>query len=143
MPVNIYWAKFRSNKGEAKLHTVLDYDGSLPVFIEITYGKVHESKKANSFSFPKGSVVVMDRGYVDFKWMNILDSNGSFFVTRNKVNMKYSVIKSYQSDSMLESGVLKDQVIALIGERAKHDMGERNSDFCTFWTAQRVMNMNF
>lgn len=56
------WAKFRSNKGAAKLHTVLDYDGCLPVFMEITDGKVHESKKANSFSFPKGSVVVMDRG---------------------------------------------------------------------------------
>jgi len=67
------WAKFRSNKGAAKLHTVLDYDGCLPVFLEITDGKVHESKKANSFSFPKGSVVVMDRGYVDFKWMNMLD----------------------------------------------------------------------
>lgn len=119
------WAKFRSNKGAAKLHTVLDYDGCLPVFMEITEGKVHESKKANSFSFPKGSVVVMDRGYVDFKWMNMLDSNGSFFVTRSKVNMKYSVVKSYQSDSMLESGVLKDQVITLTGESAKRYGGKK------------------
>lgn len=119
------WAKFRSNKGAAKLHAVLDYDGCLPVFMEIIDGKVHESKKANSSSLPKRSVVVMDRDYVDFQWMNILDSNGSFFVIRSKVNMKYSVVKSYQSDSMLESRILKDQVITLIGESAKRYAGKK------------------
>ncbi|WP_312365484.1 IS4 family transposase [Sphingobacterium sp.] len=141
--LSIYdWAKFRSNKGAAKLHTVLDYDGCLPVFMEISDGKVHESKKANSFSFPKGSVVVMDRGYVDYGWMNILDSSRSFFVTRSKVNMKYSVVKNYQSDPMLESGIIKDQVITLSGESAKR-YGGKNSGLYMFWTAQRAMNMNF
>lgn len=51
--------------GAAKLHTVLDYDGCLPVFM----GKVHDSKKADSFSFRIGSLVFMDRGYFDFKWI--------------------------------------------------------------------------
>ncbi|MCW2261031.1 MULTISPECIES: IS4 family transposase [Sphingobacterium] len=112
-------AVFRSNKGAAKLHTVLDYDGCLPVFMEVTDGKVHESKRANSFSFPKGSVVVVDRSYVDFQWMNVLDSKGCYFVTRSKVNMKYSVIKSYQSEAMLAGGIIKDQPITLDGAAAK------------------------
>ncbi|AIM36985.1 transposase [Sphingobacterium sp. ML3W] len=113
------WATFRSNKGAAKLHTVLDYDGCLPVFMEITDGKVHESKKANSFAFPKGSVVVVDRGYVDFQWMNVLDSKGCYFVTRSKSNMRYSVNKSYQSEAMRESGIIKDQIITLEGTASK------------------------
>lgn len=113
------WAVFRSNKGAAKLHTVLDYDGCLPVFMEVTDGKVHESKRANSFSFPRGSVVVVDRGYVDFQWMNVLDSKGCYFVTRSKVNMRYSVIKSYQSEAMLAGGIIKDQLITLDGAAAK------------------------
>lgn len=119
------WTKFRNNKGATKLHTVLDYDGRLPVFMEISDGKIHESKKAKSFSFLKGSVVVMNRGYVDFQWMNILNSNGNFLVTRSKVSMKYSVVKSYQSDSMLESGILKNQVITLSGESAKRYGGKK------------------
>ncbi len=61
----------------------------------------------------------MDRGYLDFNWMNILDSNGSFFVTRSKVNMNYRVVKSYQSESMLEGGIFKDQIITLNGESSK------------------------
>lgn len=87
--------------------------------MEITDGKVHNSKKANSFSFPKGSVVVMGRGYLDFKWMSFWTGVRVTFVTWSKVNMKYSAVKNYQSGSMLESGILKDQLITLTGESAK------------------------
>ncbi len=109
------WAKFRSTKGAVKLHTVLDYDGCLPVFMQITDGKVHESQRAGSYSFSKGSVVVVDRGYVDYSWLGDLDSRGCYFVTRSKVNMKYKVIKSYQSEALMEKGILKDELIELSG----------------------------
>lgn len=36
------WAKFRKNKGAVKMHTQLDLSGSIPTFIEITDGKVHD-----------------------------------------------------------------------------------------------------
>ncbi len=68
------WAKFRSAKGAVKLHTILDYDGCIPSFVHITDGKQHKSKIAKTISFPKGCVVVVDRGYVDYAWMNVLDS---------------------------------------------------------------------
>lgn len=109
------WAKFRSTKGAVKLHTVLDYDGCLPVFMQITDGKVHESQRAGSYSFAKGSVVVVDRGYVDYSWFGDLDSRGCYFVTRSKTNMQYDVIKSYQSDALLEKGIIKDELIELSG----------------------------
>lgn len=46
-----------------------DYNGCLPVFMQITDGKVHEVQRAGSYSFSKGSVVVVDRGYVDYNWL--------------------------------------------------------------------------
>lgn len=112
------WAKFRSTKGAVKLHTVLDYDGCLPVFMQITDGKVHESQRAGSYSFSKGSVMVVDRGYVDYSWLGDLDSNGCYFVTRSKTNMKYNVIRSYQSEALLEKGIIKDQIVELSGPSA-------------------------
>ena len=36
------WAKFRKKKGAVKLHTLLDLRGSIPTFIEITDGSVHD-----------------------------------------------------------------------------------------------------
>lgn len=112
------WAKFRSTKGAVKLHTVLDYDGCLPVFMQITDGKAHESQRAGSYSFSKGSVVVVDRGYVDYNWLRDLDSRGCYFVTRSKTNMKYTVIKSYQSEALLKKGIIKDELIELCGSAA-------------------------
>ncbi|WP_394343357.1 hypothetical protein [Sphingobacterium alimentarium] len=41
--------------------------------MHITDGKQHESKIAKTISFPKGCVVVVNRGYVDYAWMNVLD----------------------------------------------------------------------
>lgn len=33
------WAKFRTTKGAVKMHTLLDYDGKLPAYVNITDGK--------------------------------------------------------------------------------------------------------
>ncbi len=38
------WAKFRKKKDAIKLHTLLNYDGCLPVYMNMTDGKVHDAK---------------------------------------------------------------------------------------------------
>src|SRR5690606_19923555 len=119
------WAKFRSAKGAVKLHTILDYDGCMPSFVHITDGKQHESKIAKTISFPKGCVVVVDRGYVDYAWMNVLDSNQCFFVTRSKSNMKYTVVRSFQSEALKENNIIMDQLIELDGDAKKHYQGKK------------------
>ena len=63
------WAKFRTSKGAIKLHAVLDYDTGLPNYAVISDGKQHDVKVAKSIAFPKVSVVVADRAYVDYKWL--------------------------------------------------------------------------
>lgn len=85
------WAKFRRRKGAIKLHTVLDFDGCLPAFIDMTDGKRHDAKAAEDIDFPKDSIIVADRAYVNFKWMNQLNDKGSFFVIRGKENIQLSL----------------------------------------------------
>ena len=57
-------------KGAVKLHVGLDHKGLLPAFVAITDGKVHDITAARALSLPKGSIVVMDRGYNDYAWYN-------------------------------------------------------------------------
>ena len=83
------WAKYRAKKGAIKLHTVLDYDGCLPVFVEMTNGLKHDAAMAKQFVFPAQSVVVGDRGYLDFPLMNQWDEQDVFFVSRCKENVKF------------------------------------------------------
>jgi hypothetical protein len=110
------WAKFRQYKGAVKIHMVLDYQGCIPHFASITDGKVHESKMAKLVHFPAGSVVVFDRGYVDYKWLHDLDSRNIYFVTRAKDNMNYEVTTAYETDS--KSGFVYDDNIKLIGQKS-------------------------
>ena len=82
------WALFRKKKGAIKLHTVLDFDGCMPVFVDMSDGKKHDIKVAQDIEFSSGSIVVADRAYVDFMWMRQLMEQDVFFVIRGKENIK-------------------------------------------------------
>lgn len=108
------WAKFRQRKGAIKLHTVLDYDMSLPVFLHMTEGRKHDVTVARKMDIPSGSVVVMDKAYVDFKWLYNLDSRGVFFVTRLKNNADIEVVEKYFRPGQKEH-ILQDADIRMTG----------------------------
>lgn len=107
------WARFRKSKSAVRLHTLMQADGSLPVFLNITDGKVHESKAVKSIPIPKGSYLAIDRGYHDFYQYNVYINNNIRFVTRMKTNAKYKVIENKKVDSI--SSVLSDEVIEFTG----------------------------
>jgi Domain of unknown function (DUF4372)/Transposase DDE domain len=81
------WAPFRSAKAAIKLHTLLDLRGSIPSFIHISDGKLHDVNVLDLLIPEAGSFYVMDRGYLDFTRLYALDPAGSFFVTRAKRNL--------------------------------------------------------
>jgi len=78
------WAKFRATKGAAKLHLLLDHDGHLPCYARITEGKVADVTIAQQLKLPKGTLVVMDRGYNDYRLFARWTTEGVGFVTRLK-----------------------------------------------------------
>lgn len=84
------WAKFRATKGAAKLHLLLDHDGHLPCFATITDGKAADVTVAQQLKLPKGSLVVMDRGYNDYRLFERWTSEGVGFVTRLKKNAMWA-----------------------------------------------------
>ncbi len=107
------WAEFRRTKGAVKLHTLLDLQGSVPVFIDITSGKVHDVNILDRLSFSPGAMVLMDRGYLDYLRLYRLTQNAVFFIIRAKKNLKFRRLYSHQVDKA--SGIRCDQSIALIG----------------------------
>jgi len=108
------WAKFRTHKGAVKLHAVLDYDTGLPNYAVITDGKTHEINEARKAFFPPESVLVMDRGYVDFGWLKDLDSKGVFFVTRLKKNADIEIVEQFLTNKKHDH-ILCDEDIRLTG----------------------------
>lgn len=105
------WARFRQTKGAVKLHLLLDHDGYLPVFAHITTGKVHEIKVAQAMTFPPGSIVVIDRGYIDYELFWRWTGCGVFFVTRQKDNARYQVLE--EKPLPRNRNILSDQIIEM------------------------------
>ena len=105
------WAKYRQTKGAAKLHLVLDHDGHLPCYAVITEGKASEVKVAREFQFAPGTILVFDRGYVDYQWYQQLTDGGVFLVTRLRHDAHYRVLASRLVPQ--NRHILKDEIIAL------------------------------
>jgi hypothetical protein len=105
------WANFRGNKGAIKLHTLLDLRGSIPTFIQISDGKLHDVNILDVLPLEAGAFYIMDRGYLDFKRLFMISQARAFFVTRAKSNFKFRRVYSHQTDR--QTGVICDQSIML------------------------------
>jgi len=112
------WAQFHHDRGACKLHTAIDIAGNLPQFAVITDGRTHDVRIARNrlrFYFHKGAVLVFDKAYVDYDWMNELNDEGVFFVTRIKTNCRYQILKCHSHDRT--RGLRADQTIRLSSQR--------------------------
>jgi hypothetical protein len=103
------WAKFRRTKGAIKLHLLLDHDGYLPSFAVVTEGKISEIKVARTLRFAPGTILAIDRGYIDYVWFRELTQEEVYFVTRMKEKAVYEVKEELQVPK--NSNVVRDQII--------------------------------
>lgn len=107
------WATFRRAKGAVKLHTQYDIRTSIPVFIDVSAGSVHDVNAMDKISYETGSFYIFDRGYLDFERLYFIEQAKSFFVIRAKNNLKFKRIYSANVDKA--TGVRYDQIGTLKG----------------------------
>lgn len=105
------WAKYKRTKGAIKLHLLLDHNGYLPSFAVVTEGKHSEVAVARGLRLEPGTILVIDRGYNDYKWFAEMTGEGIFFVTRMKTNTVYAV--EAECEVPANGNVLRDQIISL------------------------------
>lgn len=113
------WAKFRRAKGGVKAHVLLDHDDYMPSYVLITEAKRHDVHVARRLSLNPGSIVVMDRAYVDYALFGRWTREGVFFVTRLKENAEFEVTGHYPVPE--RGNIWSDQEIRLTGLKARKD----------------------
>jgi hypothetical protein len=111
------WARFRRTKGAIKLHLQLDHQGYLPCWALVTDAKTHEVRAARTLHFTAGTIVALDRAYIDFLMFARWTDSGVFFVTRPKANMSYTVLK--RRGVVWRGNVVSDEEIRLSGLMTK------------------------
>jgi hypothetical protein len=110
------WAPFRRKKGAVKLHTLLDLRGSIPCFVHISHGKMHDVTALDHLPIEPGAFYVMDKGYVDFLRLYRFTQRSAFFVTRGKRNLDASRRERRAVDKT--TGLRSDQTIVLAGPKS-------------------------
>lgn len=111
------WAVFRRAKGAIKLHTMIEVPSSIPVFIHITHGKMHDLTALDVLVPEPGTFIVMDKGYVDFLRLYRLHIALTFFVIRAKKDLQFRRRTSSPVDK--STGLRSDQTIVLTSPKSQ------------------------
>lgn len=105
------WARFRKTKAGIKLHTLLDLRGNIPTFIEITEALLADVNILDILVAEAGSFYIMDRGYLDFARLYLMNQCGAFFIIRSKKNIQFRRLYSRKIDKW--TGLRCEQVVVL------------------------------
>jgi len=108
-----------SNKNFFLLRSIMDLRGSIPCFIRITEGKVHDVNILDELVLEPGAFYIMDRGYLDFARLYTFTQSLCSFVTRAKSNFDYRRLYYRKVDK--SKGLRCDQTIRLNGFYASQD----------------------
>jgi hypothetical protein len=117
------WATWSRQKGAVKLHLSLDHASYLPEAMVITTGKYSEMTVARRRRYARGTILVMDRGFVNFGWFHQLNQSGVLFITRIKKDTAYEVVESHPIVD--GKGVVSDQQILLTGNSSRKRYSDR------------------
>ena len=133
------WALGKYSKGAVKMHTIIDLRGSIPVFIRITDGRWHDSNVLDLLEVVPNAIYMMDKAYINFKALARIDTEGAFFVTRAKDNMKYEIVSSnFNFDP--KCGVTGDHLIRLTGYKSSklYPKELRLVEFCDLESGEQL-----
>ncbi|MDD2286425.1 MAG: IS4 family transposase [Paludibacter sp.] len=90
----------------------MDLRGSIPTFVRLTDGRVHDLKVMDKIPAKPNAYYLMDKGYVKFDALyKHFHLKNAYFVTRAKDNMVYEVLERRKVHP--DAGSISDQTIRL------------------------------
>lgn len=116
------WANFRRHKKGIKVHTGLSNELGLPEVVVITVAKKADVRAVIE-QLPQEAIIVMDRGYNDYRLFSWIDKRNTVFVTRLKKNAAHTPLD--ESTMVGEGNNWSDYHITFTGEAAKEVCGEK------------------
>jgi len=112
------WARFDPTRAGIRIDTLLDLNGNLPCFIQVSTRKTSELTGMDAVTIYPGSFYIFDRGYFDWERLYRFSSSLAYFVIRAKKDIKYKRQRSLEIENK-DSGVRSDQIILPFSPRAR------------------------
>lgn len=112
------WALGKYERGDIKMHTLLDLRGSIPVQIHITDGRWHDSNMWDEVKAESFTMYAADKAYVDLDALRKINLANAFFVVRPKSNMKF-VFKEELTSAEKDSNIVGDYIVEFARKGSK------------------------
>lgn len=101
-------------KGGIKVHMAVSSREDVPYLVRLTAAAKADVPFMKELNPPRGSIIVMDKGYNSFHWMNQWRSAGVDWVTRLRHNNIVEVTKELPvTPKDAQAGIVSDQLITL------------------------------
>lgn len=101
-------------KGGIKAHTIIKASENVPCLIRYSEAVRHDHMFLDEvFNLVSGSIITFDKGYVDYERYEAFTKKSIWYVTRLKDNALYKAGEEFDIPDTADSGVLKDEEIAL------------------------------
>lgn len=108
-------------KGGIKAHLLVRAKDNVPCFVRLTEAKQNDRKFLPYVSLPKGSIVVMDRGYKNYDQLRKWTKQKVSWVTRPDARAVYNIVGgNIVSDKQTSEGVIADYFINLGNPKTDH-----------------------
>lgn len=102
------WTPSTKGRAALKIHTLMDLNGSIPVWIRFSDGLTHDMNLLSEIHFEHAAFYIMDRGYYKLEQLFRIHTCKAFFVIRAKNSLKF---KRLYSRSKSKSGlIIYDQI---------------------------------
>lgn len=113
------WAQFKRVKGGVKAHVLLDHDDYMPRFVHFTGAAHSDVQAAHTVPIQRGSIIVMDRAYIDYVLWAKWNTQGMFFVTRLRRDLQTEIVD--ERTVPRRSTVIQDDLINLSSRQGLRD----------------------
>jgi Domain of unknown function (DUF4372)/Transposase DDE domain len=113
------WAQFKKVKGGVKAHVLLDHDDYMPRFVHFTGAFHSDVQAAHLIPIQRGSIIVMDRAYIDYELWAKWTTQGMFFVTRLRHDLKIDTVDERPIPQKRQ--VLQDDLINLASRQGQRE----------------------
>jgi len=135
------WAKVHESKASIKLTVGLNHSNTIPEFVALGDGIENDMVQGRALQFPAGSILVFDKGYIDYQWFAQLTDQKIGFVTRLRPKTVYQVKSS--REVLACKGIITDECIELSSAHAKKRGAPKQLRRIEFYDADKQRTFEF
>ena len=131
-------------KGGIKAHLLVRAKDNVPCFLRLTEGKQNDRKFLPYVRLPKGSIVVMDRGYNNYGRLRSWTQQKVTWITRPDARAVYRIVHKKPIDEKQAScGIISDYCIALGNPHTVHLQAIQNVRMVVLYDQQTQTSYEF